>query len=98
MDGSHIKRFFLEPRQTFQRQYEALRAIFVDEEPLERVAERFGYTPATLRSMASRLRADCRRGVATPFFSQTVAGGPSAVVRGEGDRSPRRPTSRIVAS
>ena len=43
MDGSHIKGFFLEPRQTFQRQYEALRAIFVDNEPLERVAERFGY-------------------------------------------------------
>jgi hypothetical protein len=98
MDGSHIRRFFLEPRQTFQRQYEALRAIFVDDEPLERVAGRFGYTPATLRSMASRLRADCRRGVATPFFSQTAEGGPSEEVRAKGGRSLRRPTSRIVAN
>jgi hypothetical protein len=97
MDGSHVRRFFLEPRQTFQRQYEAIRAIFVDDEPLERVAERFGYTPATLRSMASRLRADCRRGVATPFFSRTAAGGLSGTVRAEGDPAPRRPTSRTVA-
>ena len=98
MDGSHIRRFFLEPRQTFQRQYEALRAIFVDDEPLERVAERFGYKPATLRSMASRLRSDRRRGVATPFFSRTAAGGPSARGRAERDRAPRRPTSPTVAS
>lgn len=98
MDGSHIKGFFLKPRQTFQRQYEALRAIFVDDELLERVAERFGYTPATLRSMASRLRSDRRRGVATPFFSRTAAGGPSEEARTEGGRSPRRPTSRIVAN
>ncbi len=30
MDGSHTSRFFLEPKQTFQRQYEALRAVFVE--------------------------------------------------------------------
>ena len=52
MDGSHIKGFFLEPRQTFHRQYEALRAIFVDNEPIEHVAGRFGYTSATLRARA----------------------------------------------
>lgn len=98
MDGSHIKGFFLKPRQTFQRQYEALRALFVDDEPLERVAERFGYKPSTLRSMASRLRADWRRGDTTPFFSRTAAGGPSGVVRAEDDRFPRHPTSRTVAS
>ena len=96
MDGSPTRRFFLEPQQTFQRQYEALRAIFVDDEPLERVAERFGYKPSALRSMASRLRTDCRRGVATPFFSRTAAGGPPA--RAKDDRAPRRPTSPTAAS
>ena len=84
MDGTLARRFFLEPQQTFQRQYEALRAIFVDDEPLDRVAERFGYKPSALKSMASRLRADCRRGVAPPFFSPTAAGGPSAPVPVEG--------------
>jgi hypothetical protein len=98
MDGSHIKEFFLEPRQTFQRQYEALRALFVDDESLERVAKRFGYKPSTLRSMASRLRVDWRRGETTPFFFRTAAAGPSGKVRAEGDRVPRRPTSRTVAS
>jgi hypothetical protein len=98
MDEGHIKGFFLEPRQTFQRQYEALRAIFVDDEPLERVADRFGYMPATLRSMASRLRSDIRRGVATPFFSPTAEGGLSEEAQAEGGRSPRRPTSPIVAN
>ena len=98
MDGSHTRRFFLEPQQTFQRQYEALRALFVDDEPLERVAERFDYKPSTLRSMASRLRADRRRGVATPSFSRTAAGGPSVRGRVKDDRAPRRPTSQTVAS
>ena len=98
MDGSHARRFFLEPQQTFQRRYEALRAIFVDDEPLDRVAQRFAYKPSALRSMASRLRADCRRGVATPFFSRTAAGGPSDGVRAEDGRAPRHPTSRTVVS
>jgi hypothetical protein len=98
MDGGDARRFFLEPKQTFQRQYEALRAIFVDDEPLEHVADRFGYKPSALRSMASRLRADCRHGLATPFFSRTAAGGPSARGRAQDDRHPTRPTSRTAAS
>jgi hypothetical protein len=98
MDGSHIKEFFLEPRQTFQRQYEALRAIFVDDESLERVAQRFGYTTATLKSMASRLRADRRQGVTTPFFSPMAAVGLSEQVWVGGGRSLRHQTSPIVVS
>jgi hypothetical protein len=98
MDRSHTRRFFLEPRQTFQRQYEALRALFVDDEPLERVAERFDYKPSTLRSMASWLRADYRRGVATPFFSRTAVDGPEGPGRAQNNRGPRRPTSPTLAS
>ncbi len=33
-------------------------------------------SPRRCRSMASRFRADCRRGVTTPFFSRTGAGDP----------------------
>jgi hypothetical protein len=73
MDGSHASRFFLEPKQTFQRQYEAIRAIFVEGEPLDQVAVRFGYKSSTLKSMVSRFRADCRRSVTPPFFSPTDA-------------------------
>ena len=38
MEGNHTSQFFLQPKQTFQRQYEALRAIFVDAQPLDQVA------------------------------------------------------------
>ena len=98
MDGNHTRRYFLEPQQTLQRQYEALRAIFIDDLPIDRVAERFGYKPSTLKSMASRLRADCRQGVAPPFFSPMVADGLPARRRTNSERTPRRQTSRIVAS
>ncbi len=98
MDGNHARRFFLEPMPIFQRRYEALRAIFVDDEPLDQVARRFGYKPSTLRSMASRLRADCRRGAATPFFFRTGAVDPAGRVHAKSDRAPRRQTSRTVAS
>lgn len=98
MDESHARQFFLEPKQTFQRQYEALRAIFVDGEPLDQVAERFGYKSSALRSMASRLRVDCRRGVTPPFFSRTGVGDLSAHPRAKTVRAPNRPNSRIAAS
>jgi hypothetical protein len=72
MDDGPCREFFLEPQQTFQRRYEALRAIFVSGEPLVRVAERFGYKVATLKSVVSRFRAYRRRGVTPPFFCTTV--------------------------
>ena len=61
MEGSHDRRFFLEPEHTFPRRYEALRAILVDDEPIDRVAQRFGYKLSAMRSMISRFRADRRR-------------------------------------
>ncbi len=72
MVGSHTRRYFLEPQQTLQRQYEALRAIFVDDQPIDRVAERFGYKPSALKSMASRLRADCRQGAAPEWHEDNL--------------------------
>lgn len=96
MDGSHTNRFFLEPKQTFQRRYEALRAIFLEGEPLDQVAGRFGYKSSALRSMASRFRADCRRGVTTPFFSPTDADVPSGqppAVTGHAPNCPKPPTA-----
>ena len=98
MDGSHTSRFFLEPKPTFQRQYEALRAIFVDGVPLDQVAVRFGYKSSALRSMASRFRADCRGGVTTPFFSPTDADDPSVQVPAKAGHAPNRPKSPTAES
>ena len=98
MDGSHARRFFLEPKPTFQRQYEAFRAIFVDAEPLDQVATRLGYKTSALRSMASRFRVDCRRGVVPPFFSRMVAGDLPDRPRAKTDRAPNRPMSQTAVS
>ena len=96
MDGSHTSRFFLDPQQTFQRQYEALRAIFVEGQPLDQVAARFGYKSSALRSMASRFRADCRGGVTTPYFSPTDADdhpGRAPAKIGHASSRPKSPTA-----
>jgi hypothetical protein len=98
MDGSHTSRFFLEPKLTFQRQYEALRAIFVEGEPFDQVAERFGYKSSALRSMACRFRGDCRHGVTPPFFSRTDADVHPGHVRPKTGCDPTRPRSRTVGS
>jgi hypothetical protein len=98
MDGSYASRYFLEPKQTFQRQYEALRAVFVEDQPLDQVAERFGYKSSALRSMACRFRGDCRQGVTPPFFSPTDADVHPEHARDKTGHAPKRPKSRTVAS
>jgi transposase len=49
--------YFTQPTSASQRRYEALRAYLYDDEPAEQVAERFGYTAASVRQLASELRA-----------------------------------------
>jgi hypothetical protein len=48
---------FVSPSEPNQRRYEALRAYFVDGESAVRVAERFGYTPATVETLVRDWRA-----------------------------------------
>jgi hypothetical protein len=52
---------FLEPVNSTHRQYEALRAFFVDRLPSAEVAERFGYTPGAFRVLCHQFRQDPRR-------------------------------------
>jgi hypothetical protein len=95
MEACRDSEFFLEPQQTFHRQYEALRAVFVEGQPLEPVALRFGYRVSTLQSMISRFRADRRRGGTPPFFARTAADGLAGPRRDEAAtlrKSRRSPT------
>ena len=48
--------FFLEPANPTHRQYEALRAYFVDDLPSVEVARRFGYSPGSFRVLAHQFR------------------------------------------
>jgi len=49
--------YFLRPAGASQRRYEALRAYFVEEMPASEVADRFGYSTASVHQMATVLRA-----------------------------------------
>jgi hypothetical protein len=49
-------RFFLEPASPAQRQYEALRAYFVEACPSPEVATRFGYTTGSFRVLCHHFR------------------------------------------
>jgi hypothetical protein len=48
--------YFLTPAGASQRRYEALRAYFVDDMPAAEVADRFGYSTASVHQMATLLR------------------------------------------
>jgi len=59
-----MARFFLGPTNTTHRQYEALRAYFVEDLSSVEVARRFGYSPGSFRVLAHQFRQNPDR----PFF------------------------------
>ena len=71
--------FFLSPQFPIQRQYEALRAFLVDEEPSADVARRFGYSPGTFRVLCHRFRHDPQKRAS--FFRQPQRGPQSSPAR-----------------
>jgi hypothetical protein len=64
MDLKECRRFFERPATPSQRQYEALRAYFIEGLPSAKVARRFGYTPHAFRMLCY----DFRRGELSDFF------------------------------
>jgi len=59
-----LSRFFLQPANTAHRQYEALRAYFVDKLHSAKAAARFGYSPGSFRVLCHQFRKNPQR----PFF------------------------------
>jgi hypothetical protein len=57
-DRLTLARRFLEPSNSTHRQYEALRAFFVDQVPSAEAAARFGYTPGSFRVLVHHFRND----------------------------------------
>jgi len=56
-----MQRVFLEPSNSTHRQYEALRAYFIDELPSKEAAAHFGYSPGTFRVLCHQLRQNLNR-------------------------------------
>jgi len=71
LDISGCRRFFLEPRHPRQRQYEALRAYFVEGRPAPEVARAFGYTVGSFHVLCHHFRRDPE-----PVFFATLRRGP----------------------
>ena len=69
-----LSRLFLEPTNATHRQYEALRAFFVDRLPSAEAARRFGYTPGSFRVLVHQFRQNPRR----DFFLKPAKGPQSA--------------------
>jgi hypothetical protein len=67
------RRFFLQPSHSKQRQYEALRAYFVEERPSHEAAAQFGYTPGAFRVLCHQFRRN-----PDPGFFASSARGPRA--------------------
>lgn len=65
-----LSRVFLEPCNSTHRQYEALRAFFVDGLPSAEAARRFGYSPGSFRVLVHEFRQNPRRS----FFLTPVKG------------------------
>jgi len=49
-------RFFLHPQTPGQKQYEALRAFYVEKLPARVVADRFGYTGASFNALRHKFK------------------------------------------
>lgn len=71
-DITECRRFFVEPSHPKQRQYEALRAYFVDNKPSNVVAAEFGYSPKAFRVLCHHFRRDPH-----PSFFASSRRGPS---------------------
>lgn len=61
---------FLRPVNSTHRQYEALRAFFIDKLPSQEAAHRFGYSPGSFRVLVHQFRCNPAR----PFFLPPAKG------------------------
>jgi hypothetical protein len=71
--------FFAAPEKALHRQYEALRAFFLEGQPSYEVAHRFGYTPGSFRVLCHEFRHDPEKRNA--FFQEVKHGPQNAPVR-----------------
>lgn len=72
--ATDLARVFLEPSNSTHRQYEALRAYFVEGLPSAEAARRFGYSPGSFRVLCHEFRKNSKRA----FFLPPAKGPPHA--------------------
>ena len=80
---------FLSPVNALHRQYEALRAFYVDKIPSKDVASRFNYTPGSFRLLCHQFR----KNPEVPFFLANR----HALRAGAADKKPPALHERVIA-
>ncbi len=74
MTDTAARDFFLQPSCARQRQYEALRAVFVEGLSQKAAALRFGYSPGAFRQLVMEFRAARAAGSPPPFSPDRAPG------------------------
>jgi hypothetical protein len=97
MDDADCRGFFLAPVATYHRQYEALRAFFIEGRRLHDIAQQFGYRETSLRSMVCRFRARVQAGAVPPFLGNRPWVAPSGSLKPPHQPSRRRQSSPMHA-
>ena len=75
MDNTRCRQFFLEPAETYPRQYEARRAFFVEGRRLKDIAQQVGYQESSLRRLVCRFRNHVKTDTVPPFLCRHGSGG-----------------------
>jgi hypothetical protein len=93
MDDTLARRFFLEPSCPQQRQYDALRAVFVEGLSQKDAALRWHYSPGAFRALVHQFRVACAAGTPPPFFRRRAEDGrlPTQPEASHRHRTNRRP-------
>src|SRR5271157_4240386 len=79
LTDSQTTAFFLSPQEPLHRQYEALRAFYVEDLLSAEAAHLFGYSPGSFRVLCHQFRHDPEKRSA--FFRQPPRGAPPAPAR-----------------
>ena len=89
MSSQTYEPFFLQPSDPVHRRYETLRAVFVDKQPMNKVAQRFDVHYGTVRNWASEFRAQQDAQQTPPFsFRHNAAARQSSPTKNSGSNPP----------
>jgi len=76
MNGPDYKDFFVHPAHAGHRRYEALGSVFVEEQPLKEVAQRYDISYGTIRNWVSEFCRGQDAGQLPPFSPRRCVGVP----------------------
>jgi len=76
MNGRNYRAFFVHPVHAGQRRYEALRSVFVEEQPMKEVAQRYDVSYGTIRNWMSEFCRGQDAGQPPPFLPRRCVGVP----------------------